>query len=1208
MKLPRVIVYLGALAAIALVVLITGAWLLSRLIDSQMIRDKISSELAIKTRGSLSIGKITVLWLPWPSVVIENAEVAFGDHAWGAIPAVQIYPSFGHLLTGRWVMRQARLERAQWRIRLAQRAAEPFNLDELENEIRAALVALTRALPTVRVELTDGSAEINIGDQPPLVVENLAVQTVASPDELRFDLRARANRWEWLKITGRTSPQKLTFELDIGVQGLKIKESLRLLALPNLDYLQAGEVSLEMKAAGVGARKLKASVDGSAGPLVLARHGSKFSLEAKRIKAALTYEGGALQADLEQLELGAPRLQASGTLKILANSCAASVELRDGEIAQLGELAQYLTDDPESVKRVLRYVPGGTISEMKLHSAACSLAEMAARKNFDVAATLRNGKVVVPGPDLEFTNVATALRIAGDILEAKEVAAQLGAAKAWNGKLRLGLAGKTAPFHLDAEVQTSAPQLHAVLLKLVADERWREELNNVQKPEGELTGRLILGETLAKISPVVKVSKANLSAIYAPVALPIKIRGARLASDPSMIRVENAQGSIGSSSFAGLGVTWHHDGSRRVKVDARRVSLDLQQTDGALRSFQALRPYFTGFRSARGQLELDKLAFSGAYDAPAGWTWASTGSFTQVEIERADFPERISLARGKFVADQGRVVFSESAASLSDATFAGDARFEYARGTPIQMESRGSADIGAQMIQWLSRAVALPEDVKLRPPLTITAGRFAWRAGGDISFAGRVAAAGGAELAIEVTQRPQGLTVPILTIDDGGRRAQATLQLFEEQLEASFSGELTEQTLDKLFASFPMKGASLRGEINLSAALAAPNQFIARGQLSGGNLLLPLGREKVALEKFTIEAGGESVLIRSAELGWRNSRLSVGGKVGAGKEAWRLDLDVSGDRLDLAQLDRLFSGEDKQSKKATDAMSLPRVEGTLRLKLDSFSTERFTLSPLQVRTDLSSSLIKAEIERAHVCGINTTGRVEVMGRNIRLDLQLAAKDADLEPTTVCLTHQRSDIKGTYTLSARITGRGDRTSLRSALKGDYDFSALDGAFVRAAGVDAAFDYLNESGDFNVVFPDLDKQAIAYQMFSAKGTIDGEKILNEQIIVRASPYIITGQGSLELQSQQIDLKGLVSVALPANQVIKWIPIFGPIVGGSVVGIPLRINGSVERPKVTYLSPADLGAELLNLPLRILGTPLDAIRLFAPSGENRDTNITR
>ena len=75
--------------------------------------------------------------------------------------------------------------------------------------------------------------------------------------------------------------------------------------------------------------------------------------------------------------------------------------------------------------------------------------------------------------------------------------------------------------------------------------------------------------------------------------------------------------------------------------------------------------------------------------------------------------------------------------------------------------------------------------------------------------------------------------------------------------------------------------------------------------------------------------------------------------------------------------------------------------------------------------------------------------------------------------------------------------------------------------------------------------------------------------------------------------------MSVALPVHDVIKRIPLIGAFVGGTLVGIPLRVSGRLERPDVAYLAPQDIGAELINVPLRILGSPLDALKLFVPSG---------
>jgi hypothetical protein len=265
--------------------------------------------------------------------------------------------------------------------------------------------------------------------------------------------------------------------------------------------------------------------------------------------------------------------------------------------------------------------------------------------------------------------------------------------------------------------------------------------------------------------------------------------------------------------------------------------------------------------------------------------------------------------------------------------------------------------------------------------------------------------------------------------------------------------------------------------------------------------------------------------------------------------------------------------------------------------------EGFEVNPLEITAALSPSGITANIARGVVCGINTTGRFAAAGKDLELDLQLSATDAQLEPTTICLTNQQSDVKGTYALQARITGRGERERLRSTLKGNFEFTARDGEFVQAAGLDATFDYLNSTGDFAVNFPDLNKQSFSYQLLAAKGRLDSERVFTDEISIQASPFTVTSQGSVDLQGKQIDMKGLVSVALPAHQVIKRIPVISALVGGSIVGIPVRVNGPLKRPEVTYLSPADVGMELLNLPMRIFGIPLEALKLFVPGGEGRD-----
>jgi hypothetical protein len=291
-----------------------------------------------------------------------------------------------------------------------------------------------------------------------------------------------------------------------------------------------------------------------------------------------------------------------------------------------------------------------------------------------------------------------------------------------------------------------------------------------------------------------------------------------------------------------------------------------------------------------------------------------------------------------------------------------------------------------------------------------------------------------------------------------------------------------------------------------------------------------------------------------------------------------------------------------------EVVSVPAVEGVIRLKTDRFMFQRFNLSPLEIKAAIAPSGIRAEIDRGVVCGVNATGRVALTGKDIDLDLQLSATDAQLEPATVCVTSGRNDIKGTYSLKAQVTGRGDREHLLPSLKGKFELSARDGEFVRAPAADATFDYLNGTGDFKFAFPDLDKETFPYRLVRVRGVIDGEVVVGEEIIVQSSWLDLSGQAKIDLARKEVDGKGIIAVLKPVDEVISRIPVIGSIFGGSFLGIPVRVAGSLNRPQVTYLSPADVGAELLNMPMRIFGIPMEAIRLFTPSGDAGDKNITK
>jgi len=223
-------------------------------------------------------------------------------------------------------------------------------------------------------------------------------------------------------------------------------------------------------------------------------------------------------------------------------------------------------------------------------------------------------------------------------------------------------------------------------------------------------------------------------------------------------------------------------------------------------------------------------------------------------------------------------------------------------------------------------------------------------------------------------------------------------------------------------------------------------------------------------------------------------------------------------------------------------------------------------------------------------------------------LRLSASDAPLEPAALCLTDQQNDVKGTYSMTARLAGRGEASQLWRAVKGNFELSARDGEFIQSPGIDATFDYLNASGDFKLAFPDLNKETLPYRVIGIKGRIEGKLLIADEVNVDSPLVNLSGQGEVDMESKRIDGKAIIAVLKPVDDVLARIPVIGSMIKGSLVGIPVRVAGPIERPDVSYLSPADVGAQLLNIPLRILEMPLEAMRLFTPSADPQDSDSSK
>jgi AsmA-like C-terminal region len=1201
----RIIKWLAGLGGLCLILLFAAFLLLPRLVDSQAVRERIQAFLLTRTDGNVRVENIDLKWLPRPAVVVRGASLAFADKVSGKIQSIIVYPSILGLLRGQLYISRAEVASPALSVRLPEPGDEPFNIDELEANIRVLIASFATETPGMIVGVTGGSVEVRVGDRPPVKITELQGRLVAPPGEMQLQISSRANIFDSLRVEESVAGDTLATKGSIKIDRLRLRESLASLFPRPDEYVTGGEISLDVALTSVGLKKIKAEVEGTVPSLGLLRRDRRTVIEGMRFKSVVSRDEGIISAIIQRLDLASPRLTASGELRVDSASSTLGLKVtgQDLDVSEARDTALKIVGDLEIVEDLFDHLKGGQIPQIIFHAAGKSFIDLI--KNIDVAGALHGGKISVSGLGLELDDVNGQFVVSRGILEAKQFSARSGKIQGGDGTLRLGLEGKNPPFHLDLMVQADAMELRSLVLRVVEDDGIRRELSRVGNLEGNLSGRLTLGEKIGFLAPKISVSRAVLRGSYDSIPYPISIKEGRFMYRQDKTELEGVSGTIGLSSFSGLTGSLSHNGARQIEIRSGRFSFDLAQTRNLLNLFAALPKDFKDIDSAQGRLDLTSLSLKGPLDDPNQWDFSGAGTFGKIAVKHAKLPAVLNLSGGTFNATPARLTVSNAQVNLLDASLTVDGSVESPYQAPPSLEAAAAGNIGAEMTGWLARQVEMPKQFMIRSPLQVSKSRVLWKKDGDVAFAGDLSIAGGPQISFDIVRGPQTLVAKEILIVDGERRAHITVTLKKDNVAFSFNGDLEQETLNRIFQSPPPGGSLIQGDIEVSAFLEAPLRFTARGRLAGRELRVPLKDETAIVEFFFLEADPNAVNVRSAKLRWRNSQLSLMGKLLAEAKALRFDMDVAADRVVWEEISEIIDGEDHRgNNQRKPEFPLPPLEGTVRLKADHFTFAGISSNPLQATASLSPDGIKGEIQRANVCGVNTVGKVDFTDERLGFDMSFSVTDGQLESTSLCLTENQYAITGSYSLRAHVTGRGTPEKVAQTLRGEFDFTARDGQIAPSPNTDttpleATFDFLNRTGDFDVAFPDLDKESFPFRSIRVHGLVEGMALVKDELSIQSSLLTIAGQGRVDLENKEIDARGLVSVRIPGAGIVSRIPIFGSILDpSSLLGIPVRVTGPLENPNVSYLSPADVGAQLLNIPLRILGLPLEAIRLFRPN----------
>jgi hypothetical protein len=729
----RILKWLAGLGGLCVILLFAAALLLPRVLDSQAAKEKIYAFLLTRINGNVVIGNVDLKWFPRLAIVAQTASLSVADKVSGKIQSIEVYPSIRGLLIGRFDISRVKVVRPAVVVRLPEWTEEPFNIDEIESGIRSAVAALASAISGTIVTVTSGSAEVRVGDRPPVLLTDFAGRLGAPASEIDLQISSHANIFDSLRVTGKIAGDNLATNAHISIQNLKLRESVAALWPRSPEYVQSGELNLDLGLTAVGVKKIKAEISGALPSLELVRENRKTVIGRTSFKASIGRDEGIIKAVIERLDLVSPRLTATGELTVdPASSSRLKLVGKSLDVSQVRESVFKIAGDIGLVEDIFRHVTGGQIPEISFQATARSFADL--WRNIDVTGSLRRGNIFASVLGIDLTDVSGQFVVSRGVLEAKQFSARSGKIHGRDGTLRLGLEGQSAPFHLDMMAEADAAELRSLLLRLIKNGRFQQELSRISNVEGEVSGRLILGEKIDSLSPNVSISKTAVSGSYGPIPYPISIKEGRFHYGDGKIALEGVGGAIGLSSFSDLTGSVNYNDSRQIEISSGKFSLDLAQTKNLQNRFAEFPKVFGDIEFVRGRLDLISLSLKGPLDEPSRWDYASSGTLGKIAVKHTKLPAVMNLSGGKFSATPAKLTFSSAKVGLLDASLIVDGSLESPDRVPLGLEAAATGSIGAEMTGWLSRQIELPKQLVPRSPLQLARGRVLWKKDGNVAF------------------------------------------------------------------------------------------------------------------------------------------------------------------------------------------------------------------------------------------------------------------------------------------------------------------------------------------------------------------------------------------------------------------------------------------------------------------------------------------
>ena len=1201
----KIVFGISATLFIVLILLLAAILIAPKVIDSDAVKAKVRSEIKETAGVETDFKHLVLNFFPHPHVIFGQVTWAIPPGTRGKAASLRVRPKILPLFLGKMQIAGLRLNSADLDYTLPERSdkekttAQPFSFYDLGKRIQSVISTLPEfKIPDLDFRVNDSSANIFVGDRKFLELTKVNSHLEGPPLERKISISCESNLWQRIFMSGLLNARIFKGSGQIQLKQFR-PQGLVADFFPDSDIRITdgpADLTIDLKMDEPG--QLQATLNGSVPSLKIRTTKEPLNIKNTRINAAIQVDKNLVSLSLAELAMDHPQLTLSANLALTQSTAPLSLEVKGSriDVAATRQMVLALAGENDTVKDIFDIVKGGSVPLITLKAQGNSLSDLGNLDNMVIRGQMQDGQISIPDIQFDLTGAAGEVVISRGILEGQHLQARLGNSLGQNGKLKLGLIGDVAPFHLETDLRADLSELPPILKRLIDDKDFQKELAGLKELKGNANGKLVLGEDTDNVKVKVDASNIQLSAHYGRLPHPLQITGGNFSYDENRIGVRQLSGKLGKSTFSELSGGLDLGKNQDLAITSGQSGLHMPEIVPWLASFEKMREISKYYGGGKSIITLSQVKVKGPLSSPAKWHFNISGDVKDLVLKNMPGrPGPLKIASAKFKADPHTLGYTDGHLSMLDGVWKiSGTHKNYFKGVDKDVKLKFEARLGSKSVQWLSDVFDLPDEIKIRP-LTLSTSHIKHVRNGEQTISADLALQDGLKISTDLVLSPDKLVVKKLFIQDKASRATMGISLYNDITTLSFKGNLHKSTLDQLTTENPWLAGWLEGDVSAHINRKQPLKSAAWGELKGKEIIYPWKPDTpLKINDVAVTADTHKIDLQSADVTFSGSRLQAAGNMTRSAQNVLVDMDITSDSVELDQLIQTLKNRNQTSGggKTPKSQAIP-VKGNIRFKAHRFKIGKFTWNPLQADIRLNADTADVTLKNALLCGISTPGTLKVRPPTIEFDIEAVAQDRKLNPAKTCLMGGTFKADGTYNLKGRFQGSGKPEDLLKTATGQVAFTANDGRIYHDVILIQVLKFISTlevlTGQANL--KDMGKKGFGYHSIGVKAKLQDGKLRYDEAVLHGQPMTVTAAGVHDLQNGHFDLTLLVGPLVTLDRIFEHIPLIGGILD-TLDTIPLSAKGTLDNIHIYPLAPSAVAYELAEMMKKTAERPINLI----------------